>query len=166
MWNIVNQLGKHDFHCGAVAINLNDRKLFLIKWIEIVLVQLLLSVAGIVPRCRTKMPWLCCEWNNLTKLWSDKTFLTVCSYHVIYAFYSNSTLCSCLNVKELLARNRRDILNLSNCNGNWFHNHLLHKWTMNHLAPLETHKINLLFSCERWTSTKIGRVKLSENLWF
>ena len=35
--------------------------------------------------------------------------LTVCYYHVTYAFQSESTLYSCLNVKELLARNRRDI---------------------------------------------------------
>ena len=38
-----------------------------------------------------------------------KDFTTVCSYHITYAFQSESTLCSCLNVKELLARNRRDI---------------------------------------------------------
>ena len=31
MWNIVNQLGKHDFSCGAVVNNLKDRKHFLIK---------------------------------------------------------------------------------------------------------------------------------------
>ena len=31
MWNIVNQLGKHDFSCVAVVNNLKDRKLFLIK---------------------------------------------------------------------------------------------------------------------------------------
>ena len=28
--------------------------------------------------------------------------LTVCYYHVMPAFQSESTLCSCLNVKELL----------------------------------------------------------------
>ena len=33
----------------------------------------------------------------------------VCSYHVTYAFQSESTLYSCLNVKELLARSRRKI---------------------------------------------------------
>ena len=38
-----------------------------------------------------------------------KDFSTVCSYHVTYAFQSESTLYSCLNVKELLARNRREI---------------------------------------------------------
>ena len=36
-------------------------------------------------------------------------FLSVCSYHVTYAFQSESTLYSCLNVKEPLARNRREI---------------------------------------------------------
>ena len=35
--------------------------------------------------------------------------LTVCFYHVTYAFQSESTLYSCLNVKELLARSRRKI---------------------------------------------------------
>ena len=34
---------------------------------------------------------------------------SVCSYHVTYAFQSESTLYVCLNVKELLAQNRRDI---------------------------------------------------------
>ena len=33
----------------------------------------------------------------------------VCSYHVTYAFQSESTLYSCLNVKELLARSRLEI---------------------------------------------------------
>ena len=39
--------------------------------------------------------------------------LIVCSYHVTYAFYSESKLCSCLKVKELLAPNSRYIENLS-----------------------------------------------------
>ena len=43
--------------------------------------------------------------------------LTVCSYHVMYTFQSESTLCSCLNVKELPAWNRCDVWNLSDCNG-------------------------------------------------
>ena len=34
--------------------------------------------------------------------------LTVCSYHVTSAFQSESTLYSCLNAKELLARSRRE----------------------------------------------------------
>ena len=40
---------------------------------------------------------------------------TVCSCLVAYAFQSESTLYCCLNVKELLARNRREIWNLSDC---------------------------------------------------
>ena len=47
--------------------------------------------------------------------------LAVFSYHVTYAFQSESTLYSCLNVKELLAWNRRDIGNLSDCNGTRMH---------------------------------------------
>ena len=40
---------------------------------------------------------------------------TVCSYHATYAFQSESTLYSCLIVKERLAQNRRDIWSLSDC---------------------------------------------------
>ena len=39
----------------------------------------------------------------------QKIIMTVSSYHVTYAFQSESTLYSCLNVKELLARSRREI---------------------------------------------------------
>ena len=35
--------------------------------------------------------------------------MALCIYHVTYAFQSESTLYSCLNVKELLARSRREI---------------------------------------------------------
>ena len=38
-----------------------------------------------------------------------RLFLTVCCSHATYAFQSESTLYSCLNVNALLARNRRDI---------------------------------------------------------
>ena len=62
--------------------------------------------------------------------------LTVCSYHIAYAFQSDSTLYVCLNVKELLARNRRKIWSLSDCNCNRTHNHLVCKWKLNHLAKL------------------------------
>ena len=53
--------------------------------------------------------------------------VTACSYHVTYAFQSESTLCSYLNVKELLARNRHEIWRLSDCNRTWTHNHLFCK---------------------------------------
>ena len=35
--------------------------------------------------------------------------LTVCYFRVTYAFQSESTLYSCLDVKELFARNRHDV---------------------------------------------------------
>ena len=54
--------------------------------------------------------------------------LTVCSYHVIYTFGSESTLYSCLNAKELLARNRCEIWNLSDSNFKWLSVCLWTKW--------------------------------------
>ena len=40
---------------------------------------------------------------------NDGTLESVCSYHVTFAFQSESTLYNCLNVKEPLARSRREI---------------------------------------------------------
>ena len=60
--------------------------------------------------------------------------MTVSSYHVNDAFQSESTLHSCLNVKELLARSRREIWSLSDCNVTRTHNDLVHKRSFNHLA--------------------------------
>ena len=62
--------------------------------------------------------------------------LTVCSYHVTYAFQSESTFYSCLNVNELLAQNRREIWGLSDCNGTRTYNDLVCERTLNHLAKL------------------------------
>ena len=62
-------------------------------------------------------------------------FITVRYYHLTYVcFQSESTLHSYLNVKELLAQNRRDIWNLSDSNGIWTQKHLVPKRTPNHLA--------------------------------
>ena len=60
--------------------------------------------------------------------------LTVCYYHLKYAFQNESTLCSFLNVKELLARIRQDVWNLSDDKGTRTHNHFVYKWPLNHLA--------------------------------
>ena len=76
--------------------------------------------------------------------------LSVCSYHVTYAFQSESTLYSCLNVKELLARSRREIWNLSDCNWTRTHNHLVHKRTLNHIA-----KLAKLASLAKWLSVRL-----------
>ena len=51
--------------------------------------------------------------------------LSVCSHHVTHAFQSESTFYICLNVKELLMRNRRGIWSLSDCNGTRTHKHTL-----------------------------------------
>ena len=67
---------------------------------------------------------------------SKERFMTICSYHVTYALQSESTLYSCLNIKELLARSRREIWSLSDCNWTRTHNHLVHKRTLSHLAKL------------------------------
>ena len=48
-----------------------------------------------------------------------------------YAFQSESTLYSCLNVKELVSRNRREIWSLSGCNWTRTHKHLVRKRTLN-----------------------------------
>ena len=58
--------------------------------------------------------------------------LTVCSCHVTYAFQSKSTLHSCLNVKELLAWNRREIWSLSDCYWTRTHNHLVRERILDH----------------------------------
>ena len=50
-------------------------------------------------------------------------FLTVCSYHVTYAFQSESTFNSCLIVKEPLERSRREIWSLSDYNWTRTDNH-------------------------------------------
>ena len=68
--------------------------------------------------------WLWCIRHSLNKKscwmdgWIDDKFyitkinehkqVTVCSYHVTYAFQSESTLYSCLNVKKPLARTRSE----------------------------------------------------------
>ena len=60
-------------------------------------------------------------------------FLTVCSCHVTYAFQSESTIYSCLNVKELLARSRCEIWSLGDCNWTRTQNHLVRKRTLYHV---------------------------------
>ena len=61
--------------------------------------------------------------------------LTLCFYDVAYTF--RVTLHSvCLNFKEVLAWNKRDIWILGDCNGTRTHHHLVRKRTPNHLAKL------------------------------
>ena len=71
-----------------------------------------------------------------TQIWKIPFILTVYSCHVTYTFQSESTLYSCLNVKELLAQSRREIWSLSDCNWTRTQIHLVRKKTHNHLAKL------------------------------
>ena len=64
------------------------------------------------------------------------TYPTVCYYHVTYASQSESTLYSCLNVKESLAPNRHDTWSLSDSKSTQTHNHLVHKQTFKHVPKL------------------------------
>ena len=53
---------------------------------------------------------------DVLKCISNNDFLIDCSScHVTYAFQSESTLYSCLNVNELLSRSRHEIWTLSDC---------------------------------------------------
>ena len=48
-------------------------------------------------------------YRSIKKILTTINGMTVCSCHATYVFQSESTLYSCLNVKELLARSRREI---------------------------------------------------------
>ena len=62
--------------------------------------------------------------------------LTVCSSHATYAFESESTFYSYLNVKELLAHNKHKIWFLSDCNWTGTDNQLVRNWTLHHSAKI------------------------------
>lgn len=51
-------------------------------------------------------------------------------------FKGQSTLCNCLNLRDLLVQRRNNIWNLSNCNGSRTHYHLVRKRTLNYLDKL------------------------------
>ena len=68
--------------------------------------------------------------------WPSIAIMTVHYHHITYAFQSESTLYSCLNVKELLAQNRCDIWSLSDSNEIQTYYHLVCKQTLNHLVKL------------------------------
>ena len=93
---------------------------------------------------------------------SPKAFsvLTVCSFHVTYAFQSESTLYSCLNFKELLARNRREIWSLSDCNWTRTHNPLVLKRTPNHLVKLAKWLSVRLWTKGLWVESSCSHLNL------
>ena len=81
-------------------------------------------------------------WSNWPNDWAVfwvliyTVHLTECSCHLMYASHGEYTLYIRMNVKELLARNRREIWRGSDCNGTQTQNHLVLKWTFNHLVKL------------------------------
>ena len=70
---------------------------------------------------------LCCEYLSVRCIWLHVLVMSRTRYRV------NS---HCLNVKELLARNRCEAWSLSDCKWTWTHNHLVHNRTPSHLAKL------------------------------
>ena len=67
---------------------------------------------------------------------------TACSCHFAYAFQSESTLYSCLNIKKLVAQSRCEIRSLSDCNWTRTQNHLASKRTLNNLAKLFVYELS------------------------
>ena len=76
---------------------------------------------------------------TLFNIFITRVYLAICSHHVTYAFQSESTLYSCLNVKELLAQKKHKIWSLSDFNWPQTCSHLVCKRILNHLAKLAIH---------------------------
>ena len=103
-------------------------------------------------------------WTHIVLIYEDLTILTVCSYHVTYAFLSESTLYSCLNVTEFLVQSRREIWSLSDYNWTRTHNHLVHKRTLNHLAKWFVYEQMVrLLSVRLWTKWLWVRAQLQSD---
>ena len=73
-------------------------------------------------------------------------------------FQSESTLYSCLIVKELLAPSRREIWSLSDCNWTRTQNHLVCKETLNHLTKLAS--LSNMLSVRLWIKWFWVRIQL------
>ena len=76
--------------------------------------QIFVKYFNIIPNAFVDLLILSINFQDFTSLHSYFLFSfyckkSVCYYHVTYPFQSESTLYSCLNVKELFARNRCDI---------------------------------------------------------
>ena len=71
---------------------------------------------------------LCCEYLSVRCIWLYVFIMSRTRFRV------NPHSIVCLNVKELLARSRREIWRWSDCNWIRTHNHLVHKRTLNHFS--------------------------------
>ena len=85
-----------------------------------------------------------------------------CMY-VTYTFQSESTLFSCLNLKELLARSRWEIWHLSDWNWTRTQNHLVRKRTLNHFARLAKELSYLSIRCIWLYIFVMSRKKMTKN---
>ena len=100
-------------------------------------------------------------WSRLLKKSLTENFIfctviqTVCYYHVTYKFQSESTLCSCLNDKELLARKRRHIRT---------HNHLFRERPLKHLTKLA--KWLTVGLRIKWLWIRIPSPSLETQVWY
>ena len=81
-----------------------------------------------------------------------------CHVRVNPHIQSKSTLCSCLNVKELTARNRHEMWSLRDCNWTRTHNYLVRKWTLSHSAKLTS--LAKWLSVRLWTKWLVVGVQL------
>ena len=121
--------------------------------LEFLFLKKLLCLVGII----FLLCWFWSTFSPKKKSWSFSTnWFTVCSCHVTYAFQSECTLYICLNVKELLARNRRDIWSLSEhivkCTASlakWLSVRLRIKWLWVRV-PLQSLKLIHVLKQEVW----------------
>ena len=75
--------------------------------------------------------WMsCCEYLSVRCIW---LYVFIMLTNVLQ---TKATLYSCLNVKKLFARKRRNFRSLSDCNGIRTNNHIVHKRTLDHLVTL------------------------------
>ena len=72
----------------------------------------------------------CCEYLSVRCIW---LYVFIMLPNVLQ---TKATLYSCLNVKKLFARKRRNFRSLSDCKGIWTNNHIVHKRTLDHLVTL------------------------------
>ena len=73
---------------------------------------------------------MCLRWHIIRNSWLHVIIMSHMSFRV------NPLSIVCLNVKEFFTLSRCHIWSLSESNLIWTHYHLVHKWTLNHLAKL------------------------------
>ena len=75
-----------------------------------------------------------CFWKKLKQLLDDCVLLSCRMRTSKFKCVSKFKLSNCLNVKKLLAQNKQNIQNLSDCNGTRTHNDLVSKRTLNRIT--------------------------------